>query len=119
MPELNLELESRAGSISPGDLVLTAVEGVVALSDLYRYQLTFMVPGDDGLSPEAQQDLLRSPCRLRFGPAALQAEVSGVLSSLRMRTTATPRDLRSAWNLLILNDPAGFPKSCRTIQCKT
>lgn len=93
MLELNLESEARAGSISPGDLALTAVEGIVPLSDLYRFELTFMVPGDGGLSTEAQQAILRSPLRMGFGPPALEAEVFGVLSSLRMRTTDTPRDV--------------------------
>ncbi|MBX3269691.1 MAG: type VI secretion system tip protein VgrG [Sandaracinaceae bacterium] len=94
MTEWLFELESRSSEISPEDLVLTRVEGVETLSDLYRYELSFTVVGDAGLSPEIQQDLLRNPCRVRFGRVEDPEEVHGRLCRIRMHSAETARDAR-------------------------
>ncbi|MCA9606829.1 MAG: type VI secretion system tip protein VgrG [Myxococcales bacterium] len=94
MPELVFELESRSSEVAPEDVVLTRVAGVETISDLYRYELGFTVVADGGLSPEAQQDLLRKPCRIVFGLAEDPHEVYGMLCRIRMLSTGTARNTR-------------------------
>src|SRR5690606_26569113 len=56
--ELRLALETKSNLVDAAEIALRRVEGVAALSRLYEYELTWQVPGDGGLSPEALQDLL-------------------------------------------------------------
>lgn len=86
MPQLTLSIETMSEEVSPDALVLQRVEGVEAISELYRYELTFAVGDDNGLSPEAQDDLLRKPCRIRFGIEGEEHEVHGMISRLRMHS---------------------------------
>lgn len=94
MSELVFVFESRSSEVTPEDVVLTRVAGAETISDLYRYELGFTVVGDGGLSPEAQQDLLRNPCRIVFGRADDPHEVFGMLSRIRMLSTGSARNAR-------------------------
>lgn len=91
-PTLSMELLTRSSEVQPGDLVLRRIEGAQELSRLYEYRVELMAPGDTGLSPEAQQDMLRMPCMVLYGPDG-QLPLHGVLRSFRMKSTASGRDV--------------------------
>ncbi|RZO56360.1 MAG: type VI secretion system tip protein VgrG [Sandaracinaceae bacterium] len=100
MAERVMQLESQSSELSPDEVELTGVDGVETLSGLYRYSLRFVTIGEMGLSPEAQQDILRNPCRVRFGTTDDEHEVFGVLANLRMHSVSVARDIRFSAELV-------------------
>ena len=97
MSLFNMTFETQSGEVVPGDLTLVGIAGEERISRLYEYELTFEVNDDAGLSPEAQDDLLRNGCMIRIGGDARDEtpdedsdlSISGVLRRLQMLTTAS------------------------------
>jgi type VI secretion system secreted protein VgrG len=65
-----LVLETDSREVEPGLIELIEIEGSEELSAPYEYHLTWQVRAPGGLAPEVLDDLMRHPCRVRFGPDA-------------------------------------------------
>lgn len=93
--------ETDATGVNPGELTLREVVGREAMSSLYEYEVTLETQIDGGLSPEAIDGLLSSPCRL----VGTTHEVSGLLREIELLEATEPRPVRyravlvpSLWN---------------------
>lgn len=88
--ELRLEFESASSMVDPAEIGLRWLKGREALSEIYEYELELEVDVDGGLSDEVLEDLLRMPCRVRFGGDD-ERELHGILRSVTVCNTTQPR----------------------------
>lgn len=85
----HLEFESESPEADGARFVLEGFRGLERVSRLYEYELRLSTPVEGGLSPDAIDDLLRSPCAMRFG-AVGESVVHGRLRAIELAPMTEP-----------------------------
>lgn len=92
-PWNRLELETEASAVDPTALHVLSIEGTAEISRPYEYEILFEYRVDGGLAHDHLDDLLRQPCRVRWGPDG-DTVIHGLLERVVVESVDDPTRMR-------------------------